>query len=56
MAQQVLQQPQRIELGYQNPQEEIPLNRLNSAEERDNRTYMRDVFNRVSDLIFNIFD
>lgn len=51
MAQQVLQQPQRIELGYQNPQEEIPLNRLNSAEERDNRTHMREVFNRVSDFI-----
>lgn len=48
MAQQVLQQPQRIEMGYQNPQhEEIPLNRLTSVEERDNRAHMREVFNRV---------
>lgn len=48
MAQQVLQQPQRIDVGYQNPQEEIPLHRLNSADERDNRAHLRAIFHRVS--------
>lgn len=47
MAQQVLQQPQRIDDGYQNPQEEIPLHRLNSIEERDARSHLRNIFNRV---------
>lgn len=57
MAQQVLQQPQRIEMGYQNPQnEEIPLNRLNSTEERDNRAHMREIFSRVSWIWFRLLD
>lgn len=47
MAQQIVQQPQRIEFGYQNPHEEIPLQRLTSTEVRDGRQHLREIFDRV---------
>lgn len=54
MAQQVLQQPQRIDVGYPNPQEEIPLQRINSVEERDSREHLLNIFNRVWWMDFDV--
>ena len=39
---------QNIESGYQQQHEEIPLNRLNSAEENADRMRKRQIFNAVS--------